>query len=169
MELLIPGLILVALMVYASTRIKKTAARAFEEEKIETDDFSIVKPEGFLHPLNSNSGFAFEAYTREFGEDGAEDLRQAWAKLRVIPDKDFDTVYQEARNSASEIIREEDTSTHSKTVEIERMNHGYPECVFFRIVESSGNVYELQAGFLEKHKELYLRKINEMIESLRVK
>ena len=32
MELLIPGLILVALMVYASTKIKKAAAAAFEPE-----------------------------------------------------------------------------------------------------------------------------------------
>jgi hypothetical protein len=35
MEILIPGLILVALMVYVSTRIKRAAARAFEPENVD--------------------------------------------------------------------------------------------------------------------------------------
>src|SRR5687767_8261126 len=52
MELLIPGLILVALMVYASTRIKRTAAAAFDRETVDTEDFIIQKPEGFLHNLH---------------------------------------------------------------------------------------------------------------------
>ena len=67
MELLIPGLILVALMVWASTRIKKNAAAAFDAEVIETESFSIRKPEGFLHVLNDDSGLAFRSYSKDFG------------------------------------------------------------------------------------------------------
>lgn len=69
MELLIPGLILVALMVYASTRIKRSAAAAFDEEAIETDEYVIQKPEGFLHNLNAGSEYLFEAYSKEFSKE----------------------------------------------------------------------------------------------------
>lgn len=69
MELLIPGLILVALMVYASTRIKRSAAAAYDAEAIETDEFVIQKPEGFLHNLNASREYIFEAYSKEFSKE----------------------------------------------------------------------------------------------------
>src|SRR5215218_5042830 len=83
MEILILGVILVALMAYVSTRIKKSAARAFEREVIETGDFRLVKPEGFLSPVSENSEYAFEAYSKDFGEDdAAAEHRQARAVVR---------------------------------------------------------------------------------------
>ena len=57
MEILIIGSLIVALMVYASTKIKRSAAQAFEEETIETDEFYLVKPEGFLNPIGNASEF----------------------------------------------------------------------------------------------------------------
>src|SRR5690349_3226793 len=81
MELLIPGLILVGLMVYASTRIKRNAAQAFESETIETSEFTLFKPEGMLHKLNGDPRFAFEAYSREFGTEGYRDVRRATATV----------------------------------------------------------------------------------------
>jgi len=67
LAILIPGLILVALMVYASTRIKRVAAEAFEAETIETDEFAVEKPDGFLNILNRDPALALDAYSREFG------------------------------------------------------------------------------------------------------
>src|SRR5262245_36415410 len=72
MELLITGMIRVALMVYASARIKKSAAMAYDEELIDTDEFSITKPEGFIIPTNGDGRFAFAAYSKEFGTDDAD-------------------------------------------------------------------------------------------------
>jgi hypothetical protein len=69
MELLIPGLILVALMVYASTRIKRTAAAAFEAETVETGEFVIQKPDGFLNNLNGDPQYIFEAYSKDFSAE----------------------------------------------------------------------------------------------------
>src|SRR4051794_7750972 len=83
MEILIIGLILVALMVYASTRIKRTAAAAFERETIETDTYVIQKPEGYLHKLNGDPQFLFEAYSREFSKSDPK-LRLGTAKIDVI-------------------------------------------------------------------------------------
>src|SRR5713226_4104201 len=103
MELLIPGLILVALMVYASTRIKKTAAVAFEPETIETDDFIIQKPDGFLNKINRDVQFEFEAYSKEFGGPGAEDFRQGTAHLRVYDGISTDQVVANLSNAGVEI------------------------------------------------------------------
>ena len=71
--LIILGLILVALMVWASTKIKKTAADAFEPEFIETDAYSLQKPEGFLHVIGDET-HEFMAYSKDFGK-GDESLR----------------------------------------------------------------------------------------------
>jgi len=83
MELLIPGLALVALMVWASTRIKRSAAKAFEAEHIEGDGFSIDKPDGFLQKLDERSEYAFEAYSKEFGSELAGNMRAATAVVMV--------------------------------------------------------------------------------------
>jgi hypothetical protein len=89
MEFLIPGLILVALMVYASTRIKRVAAEAFEPETVENDDFSLEKPEGFLVVLNGDPALAFEAYSRDFGIDRASEYRAARAEIRIYENRDL--------------------------------------------------------------------------------
>src|SRR5262245_480612 len=81
MELLIPGLILVALMVWASTKIKRQAAEAFEPEEIEIDGFAVSKPEGFLHVINSRTNDLFEAYTKDFGEGEEDGIRRATAHI----------------------------------------------------------------------------------------
>ena len=103
MEILILGILIVALMVFVSTKIKKNAAQAFEREIIETEEFSLIKPEGLLHPLRDNSEFAFEAYSKEFGD---EDLRNFWranAELLVHDGKSLKTVCAEIKNFADEI------------------------------------------------------------------
>ena len=85
MEILIPGLILVALMVYASTRIKRNAAAAFEAETIESDEFVIQKPAEFLHNLNGDPRYVFEAYSRDFSES-IQRLRVGTARITAIGD-----------------------------------------------------------------------------------
>src|SRR5258707_9193856 len=104
MELLIPGLILVALMVYASTRIKKTAAAAFEPETIETDTFIIQKPDGFLNVINGDPQYSFEAYSKEFGGPGAENFRQGTAHLSVYVGMSTDEAVASLLNSGNEMV-----------------------------------------------------------------
>jgi len=81
MELLIPGLILVALMAYVSTRIKKSAARAFEAEQVTGDGFSLEKPDGFLVRTGGEAFLLFDAYSKNFGTGGAENIRAATATV----------------------------------------------------------------------------------------
>lgn len=92
MEILIPGLILVALMVWASTKIKRDAAAAFEPETIETDEFIIRKPDGFLHVVNDDSGLAFRAYSRDYGRNELNGDRRATIEVSIHPNSDLKTV-----------------------------------------------------------------------------
>src|SRR6478735_1312021 len=79
MELLIPGLILVALMVWASTKIKRSAAKAFDAEHVEGDGFAIDKPAGFLNRHYDSSEYLFDAYSKEYGPGKADNVRAATA------------------------------------------------------------------------------------------
>ena len=89
MELLIPGLILVGLMVYASTRIKRVAAEAFEAETVENEWFSIEKPEGFLNVIAPPDGLEFEAYSKDFGVGEAAEFKAARLEARVYHNRNL--------------------------------------------------------------------------------
>ena len=84
MEILILGIILVALMAWASTRIKKNAAAAFDAETVVEPAFTIEKPEGMLHVLNGNPDLAFEAYSKEFGTGVMSKMRLLRAELQKL-------------------------------------------------------------------------------------
>jgi hypothetical protein len=148
MEILILGVILVALMAYVSTRIKKSAARAFEREVIETEDFRLVKPEGFLNPVDTNSELAFEAYSKDFGEDDAADYRHARAVVRVHQNP-----------APGEGLPAEDERSE-KGVTIQR---------FHKLLKNDENSYELEISVLKEKREQYFDKINEMLNSFSLK
>lgn len=103
MELLIPGLILVGLMIWASTRIKKSAAAAFDAETVDTDQFVIRKPEGFLHVLNDDTGLAFRAYSKEFGKVGNKDVRRATIEIEKHADTNLETLRRKLESEAENV------------------------------------------------------------------
>ena len=168
MEFLIPGLILVALMVYASTRIKRTAAQAFDEETIETEDFVLTKPEGFLHVLNGDRALAFEAYSKEFGKGDASEQRQATIDMRIITDMPFDSVCEKATNGSRNSVRQKDHDVNgmkARSIMAENGNTNF----HYLIVDAPGRIFELKTALLKEHEGDYLRKINEMEDSLTIK
>lgn len=159
-------------MVYLSTRIKRSAAAAFEPEKIQTDEFSIFKPEGFLHPLNSDNGLPFEAYTKDFGEDEAKKIRHARAELTIHPDANVDEVIENAKDSAENVLAEETVQQNDRKVTLldtGEIENGVGIAVFHKIVESGTLVYSLKISVLEEQKDAYLRRIEEMRNSFTVK
>lgn len=172
MEILILGLILVALMVYASTKIKRSAARAYEREAIEADEFSIVKPDGFINPVSDNSAFVFEANSKEFGHDSAESFRQARATLQVYEKAGFDEICKKAKESVAKIVRdttEEEGGLKTCVLETEKETKSVNLETYYKITEKGGKTYELQITVLQEHKSEYLRRIEEMLESFIVK
>lgn len=170
MEILIVGVVIVALMVYTSTKIKRSAAQAFEREEIETGDFKIVKPGGFINPIKENSPFAFEAYTKDFGKNDASDFRQAHAYLRIISGKDFKTVCKDAKTSA-DVILSESKSKEQKIylLESEKSEKGVKIFSSWKIVAGERKIYELKVSVLETFQADYADAIGEMIESFTVK
>ncbi len=172
MELLIPGLILVALMVYASTRIKKTAAAAFEAETIESDDFIILKPEGFLNNLNGDPKHAFEVYSKEFGGDGAEDIKQGRADLTVLDEKTFEEVISDIKQSGDSInedIIKVMGSTHFRVIETSRVEKGVDLLVTYKIAEKNSKVFVLEAVKLAVTSDEFSRKFETFVASFELK
>lgn len=172
MEIFIVGIAVVALMVYVSTKIKKSAAAAFEEEMVETDEFKVFKPDGFIHPLNDE--FPFEANSKESGKNEASKFRQARAVLRVDRTSDFKSVCENAKKSAGKIIskRYVENAPDKQRIfllEGETFEDTVKIITFWKIVESRSKIYELKAAVIEAYAEDFTDKLKQMLESFEVK
>jgi len=150
MELLIPGLLLVALMVWASTRIKKIAASAFDRETIETEEFVIQKPEGFLHNLNGDPKYIFEAYSREYSKAN-DKLRAGTATITRIENTTLEAVVNgmlqadDLTDQGTEIIGE-GRYRHFESI---NNNVGVETARSYKLTEKNGRVYKLELTALD--------------------
>lgn len=171
MELLIPGLILVALMVYASTKIKKITAEAFEPETIETDDFVLEKPEGFLNILNRDPALEVDAYSRQFGVQTAAEIRQARIEVRHYrPCKISEAVglikeRSTIKSDISEVINER----KYRLLEAERIEKGIGYREIYKLSEKGNDVFELKVIALEETDDDISRKIDDIVLTFAVK
>ncbi len=175
-EIFIIGGAIVALMVYVSTRIKRSAAQAFEAEIIETEEFRIVKPEGFMHPLRENSEFAFEAYSKDYGDGELRNYWQSNAELLIHSNKKFKDVCADAKKDDDEILSEKilkDAPADQRIclIEGEQIGDEAKKRIFRKIVESLSQkkVYELRIYVLSNHLSDQSAKTEEMLEGFTVK
>ena len=168
MEILIIGGIIVALMVYTSTRIKRSAAQAYQEEMIETDEFFLVKPEGFLNPIRNESEFAFEAYSKDYGEDDAEKIRQALVTLQVFTDKKFTEVCKNAKQSVDKILSEEKVSKGTFMLKGAKTEKNVETEIYNKIIGDGQKIFDLKVSVLSDSQEVYTERIDKLIESFRI-
>ncbi len=171
LAILIPGLIIVALMVWASTRIKRIAAAAFEAETIETNDFIIQKPDGFLHNLNGDPKYTFETYSKEFGVD-ATDIRQGRVRLTIRDDVGMQQIIIGFADDGDEIV--DDVTeiigpTRYRLIEAKRDENGHDLCVTYKIVEKGSQVYMLETIRLAETSDEFARKIEAFANSFELK
>ncbi|HXG85228.1 MAG TPA: hypothetical protein VNI84_14500 [Pyrinomonadaceae bacterium] len=175
MEIFIVGLVVVALMVFVSTKIKASAAQAFEPERIEKKDFIIIKPRGFMTPVEANSGFAFEAYSRDTGEKKMRNTRQAEAFLTTADGLNFAAECEKARKTAVNILSERvlGGADGEKVclIETEGNENDFPTIDFWKIVESRKlrKTFALKVSVLKLSREIYIHEINEMVNGFRLK
>ena len=163
MELLIPGLVLVALMVYASTRIKRSAARAFEAESIDTPEMFISKPDGFLHVIDDHSPLLFEAYSKEFGTGSNGSVRRVTAAV-TRRDEDTKTLAESIRTSAGSL--HDDHSDGNCTVIGSNESIGdSPYSIYYKICPIGDGSLELKVVALSDTHESQREKISELIDS----
>lgn len=170
--ILIPGLILVALMVYASTRIKRSAAKAFEAETVETDEFSIYKPEGFLNVINGDPGYAFEAYSKDFGTGDAEEFRLARAKMRIHQGTELETTVANVKRHVSRIISELAEvigDAKCRLIEAETEEKGVSFATHYKLIAKDRKTYEMQVVAVQESSDELSRKIEKMLDSFSLK
>jgi hypothetical protein len=166
MEILIPGLALVGFMIWASTRIKRNAAKAFEREEIETAEFSLTKPEGFLALAEPPDGLLFSAYSKEFGTDTAERIRRATIQLHRFPDAHVDEIVERAKIDSSSVISEHTGIIGGRkcaTIVSERQDQDVALESHHKIISGSGAVYQLVVSILPEYKDELQPKIDEIL------
>ena len=172
MELLIPGLILVALMAWASTRIKKNAAAAFDAETVDTEQFVIRKPEGFLHVLNDSSGLAFRSYSKEFGKVGDKEIRRATIEIERHAGTDIETLKNTVETQAEMIMSFEpylDAEEKAAWMKTNRIIDGGEFDVSYKLVERGADVWETRGTVLADYREDLAERIEAALDSVRVK
>ena len=176
MEILILGGILVVIMVIVSTKIKKNAAAAFEQEFIEKEDFSIEKPAGFLYPLRDEPDFPFEAYSKLYGDKYTRNIWRARSRLRIFENtniKDFVSKIKTGSESVESTKEFDDLPEGQKGV-IVRSSKTEDEIdykILRKIVATNSNqkIYELKTTILEPYGEEFTDKTCEMMRSFVVK
>ena len=168
MEILIPGLILVALMVYISTRIKRSAANAYEKETVETAEFSITKPEGFIILDSSDPNVIFAAHSKDYGTGDADRFRRVSAELRRHEDRSIDEVKSLARDNV-ELIGEQHLGGGTTVIETRRSIDGIEFEHEYWISQKDETIYELRITALAETKEDDLKNIDELLASFELK
>jgi hypothetical protein len=148
MEILIVGIILVAVMAYLSTKIKKSAQAAYELEVFDNGEFTVTKPEGFIIPFNEKSPYAFEAYSKDFGDDDARKFNQCQATVSVKSGFKKNSLIKSKKNEKDVLIQ-----VFTKTLGNKKSN----------------KTYELEISLLDEYKEQYLEKIEAMLDSFALK
>ena len=167
MELLIPGLILVALMAYVSTRIKRSAARAFEPELIDTEAFSISKPDGLLSRIEPFPPSLFEAYSKDFGEKPFETVRRLTADVRAV-ETGLDDAADEIRGAVRSVVSER-SADDGIVIEAEEVSDAAEISSFYRLGRQDGRTLILRIAALGEPSDEIRRRIEELLVSFRIK
>ena len=158
-------------MAYASTRIKRRAAQAWEEETIEHEGFTLVKPAGYLHVLNGDPQYAFESYSKEFRTVGNRDVRLATATVSIL-DGTADKVVDEIKAAATQIKSETGEvigEYHYTAVEAEEIRHGADHNVFYKIADCNGRVFKLDSAVMAEAGEEHQQKAASIADSFVLK
>ena len=175
MEILIIGGVLVLIMVIVSTQIKKSAAIAFEREVVETDDFRIVKSSGLMNPIRDTSEYAFEAYSKDYGEKKERNIWQAQVYLTVSKDLNFAQVCKNAKSKGNILSEKFETDAPAgqkiRLLESEESENNVSFYVFRKIVESDKQqkVYDFQIKILKGFRDVYAERVDEILNSFHLK
>lgn len=164
MELLIPGLILVALMVWASTKIKRDAAAAFEPETIETDEFVIRKPDGFLHVVNDDSGLAFRAYSKEYGRNELNGDRRVTIEVSIHQNSDLKTVSTSLESDdagLSDVQTYLDGGENAMTFVVDSASGDPRRVRHYKLITRGTNVVEVCIAVLYAYRDGFSAEIDE--------
>lgn len=170
MEILIIGLIIVALMAYTSTKIKKAAREAYQSETLTGEGFSIVKSEGYMVPgRDERSPYEFEIVSKEFGGGDCGKRRQVSLTLNVSGGSDIAGVRKEMRSQLTDITEDEllkDSQKTTLSMTGDRKLDGCSLRIFMRSFERGGKVFRFDAAATLEDIEDHEENINAMLDSI---
>lgn len=170
MEILFIGIIVVALMAYVSTKIKKSAAAAFAEEEIETDEFALTKPEGFLSPVQNEEFLAFYAYSKEFGEEeGSEKIRQGEIRLRKLAGRPLADIVREKRGEFDRVISDSKDESGAVTLVGEKASGDARLNIQQLIAVRGDEIFVLEIAILSEYEEKFADHVGKLFESFKIK
>lgn len=163
-------------MVIVSTKIKKSAAAAYETEIVEKADFKIVKAEGFLYPLRDEPDFPFEAYSKLYGDKSTRNIWRARIRLRISDGLNFSKLIKEIKDGTETFISQKNfedipDDQRGTIIRTEKTEDEVDYKVLRKIIQSKkqGKTYELKTTILEPYGKEYTDKACEMMESFEVK
>ncbi len=170
MEILIIGIIIVALMVYTSTKIKKAAKEAYEPETVRTEEFSITKPQGYMIPAeDERSPYKLEIFSKAYGSGDCEKKRQAELNLIIENGSELASSRKAERAALNKVLDDDlikDTQKITLTM-IGEANDG--DCslrIFIKYFARNGKLYKFKATAIEEDIDDHLENIESMIESI---
>ena len=170
MEILILGIVLVALMVWASTRIKRSAAAAFDAETIETADFTLEKPSGWLSKVDPREPYLFDAYTRDLGNAPHENIRLGTASIEVSRGTIDDVAGRVTADAEiTDDIREIVSERHYRVIELKRADDEIDRVEWLKFGQANGSVYTFWVKALADTTAEFRRDIEAMIDSFELK
>ncbi|HEY2847208.1 MAG TPA: hypothetical protein VGI80_05270 [Pyrinomonadaceae bacterium] len=170
MEILIVGVIIVALMVWTSTRIKRSAAAAFEAETIKADQFTLAKPNGWLSIVDPRKPYLFEAYTKDLGNAPNENIRLGNASVEVS-DGTMDEIAELATSDVeiTDDIREIVGEKHYRVIELTRTDDEIDRVEWLKFGKADGSVYTFSVKVLADTTAEFRRDIEAMVDSFEIK
>lgn len=170
MEILILGIILVAIMVWASTRIKRTAAAAFDAETVETEHFTIKKPDGWLSVVEPKAPYLFEAYTKDFGAPPNEGIRLGTASVEAIDDSVDEIVARETVDGeVIDELREIVGGHHYRVVEMTLSEDDVDRLEWLKFADAGDAVYTFRVKVLADATDAFRRDIEAMVDSFEIR
>lgn len=145
---------------------------AFEPEVIETDEYVINKPEGFLHVINGDPKYAFEAYSKEYGGAGAEDIRQGTVKLYIRRGERADNALSEMLGTTGKKLKGETEVVNGvkyRITETKRTEKGRDLCIQYKSADRNGKAFIFETARLAETSPEFERKLEAMLNSFELK
>lgn len=155
-------------MAYVSTRIKKSAAEAFEAEPVVAGEIALIKPEGMLAPVDIEPPLLFRAYSKEFGEAPNARVRRIAADVSLLPKVNVRKAAAEIRRSADSVVSESgsDGSLELRTKETAGKARFDG---FYKLIGRGPDTFQLRIIALDDEGPSGEDKAREMLDSFRLK
>ncbi|MEO0354824.1 MAG: hypothetical protein AAF268_08380 [Cyanobacteria bacterium P01_A01_bin.3] len=164
-------------------RLFASAPKPSPAKRIETDEFSLMKPAGFSCPSPSSASklFALELYSDRRsgliqivdGHQVREEFSYAWAVVSVTPGNGLELCRNAARNSSVQILEETEETTNDEqqlTIVARKQSKLFSIESTHKVVFSPqlDKTYELRVSLLSDYKSEWIEPVGTILSSFQL-